>query len=151
MNHRVLRYFHCIRALSKTEPRGHLEGARAARAKNRIDTSGGLAEIKIRITTRCFLWIRIGWCRQGRRDRTNITVQCAAITGQVRNVENIEAFSNQIESDLFTYPYASCHTQIVREKTVVTLEFRRQNDERQRRSHSVPLRTLRNIAQICVF
>src|SRR5262245_64207032 len=83
---------------SETESRGQLEGARAARAKDRADPVIGLPKSKlilVRGTAGCAL--RIGLTR---RSRTDVSVQRAAITGQVRNVEDVEAFSDQIEPDL---------------------------------------------------
>ena len=96
--------FFCLEPLigqSETEPCGQLEGARATSAKDRTDPVIGLPKSKlilVRGTTGCALWIGLT-----RRGRTNVSVQRAAITGQVRNVEDIETFHDQIEPGLFAF------------------------------------------------
>src|SRR5262245_1770787 len=144
--------FFCLEPLigqSETDPRGQLEGARATRAEDRTDPVIGLPKSKltlVRGTTGCALWIGLS-----RRYRTNVSVQRAAVTGQVRNVEDVEALSDQIEPDLFSNPDASRHAQVVREEAVVILEFVRQNDVRQRRPDGVTLWANRNARQRRVF
>src|SRR5262245_19735458 len=68
----------------KTEPRGQLEGSRATSAEDRADPSARLPEGEVRVTAGC------------RGSGPNVGVQCAAIIGQVRNVEDVEAISDQI-------------------------------------------------------
>lgn len=104
----------------KTQPRRQLKRARSARSENRADPIGRLPESVV--------WIGApsGCCR-----RTDVggARQRPAVTGQIGDVENVEAFGNQVEFNFFSNGDDARHAQIMRQETVSGGEVVRQHDE----------------------
>ena len=71
---------------------GELESSRAAAAENGVDSPCGLTEVESRIAARrCDRHSSVS--RSGRCG-PDVGIQRSAVTSQVRDVENVEAFSD---------------------------------------------------------
>src|SRR5260370_33906036 len=98
--------------ISESQSRRKLQSARAACAEDRVDPSGGLAEVET--------WI--GW-RRVRYRWPRHPVQRAAVPGQVGDVESVETFSNQQQPQPLGQPDGARDTEIVSQIAVGVREL----------------------------
>src|SRR5262249_47944171 len=125
-------------AYLEVEPSRKLEGSRTARAKNWIDPVGRLPKKQS------------GGGKGGRPGRCwapATRFKCAAVSGQVRNIKDVEPFTNQHEPDPLGYGDTPRQTEIVCKEAISGGEFVRQDNVGQRTADSIALRAFRNVFQ----